>query len=160
MRSIFRGLSVVHTSVLILLLLYFGLVSGKSGLPFRVEVEKQRLVFSWNYNEDYIAVEIQAKINPKSWIALGFSDYGEFTHADFCVFWTDLWGREHLTDVFSDENGLLQVDKRQDCQFISVNQTTTQTLIRFIRKRRTCDPRDYQLEVSGLLPQQVFGFSI
>ncbi|GAU95984.1 hypothetical protein RvY_07495-2 [Ramazzottius varieornatus] len=131
----------------ILTLLLVEATIAKSGLPYRVEVEKQgRLILSWNYNDDHIAVDLQAKINPKSWIAFGFSDYGEFTHADFCVFWTDLWGREHLTDVFSDGKGVLHVDQTQNCQFVSVNQTTTRTQIRFIRKRRTCEEEDYQLE--------------
>ena len=30
------------------------------------------------------------------WIAVGFSNYGEFDNADFCVFWIDWKGKAHL----------------------------------------------------------------
>ena len=30
------------------------------------------------------------------WIAVGFSNYGEFDNADFCVFWLDWKGKAHL----------------------------------------------------------------
>ena len=30
------------------------------------------------------------------WIAIGFSSYGEFDNADFCVFWIDWKGKAHL----------------------------------------------------------------
>ena len=30
------------------------------------------------------------------WIAVGFSNYGDFDNADFCVFWIDWKGKAHL----------------------------------------------------------------
>ena len=120
-----------------------------SGLPFSVEIEKQqRLKLSWDYNEQEVRMEIRAKVNPKSWIAVGFSDYGEYSNGDYCVLWTDLWGRQHFTDVFSDGTAELHVDLHQDCQLVAVNQTATETVVQFTRKRTTCDQEDYQLEVT------------
>lgn len=125
------------------------LVKGSSKLPFHLEVEKkQRLVLSWDYDDQNTEVEVRAKVNPKSWIAFGFSDYGKYGDADFCVFWTDLWGRQHFTDVYSDGSERLHVDQHQDCQLVAVNQTAAGTVIRFTRERATCDEEDYQLEVT------------
>lgn len=127
----------------------FAADNSRKILPFHVEVEKQqRLKLAWNYDEESIQLEVRAKVNPKSWIAIGFSDYGEYTDGDFCVFWTDLWGRQHFTDTFSDDAGQLHVDRhQQDCQLTAINQTATETVIQYNRKRTTCDQDDYQMEV-------------
>lgn len=34
------------------------------------------------------------------WIAIGFSDYGQATGADLCVFWTDWKGNAMLDVIF------------------------------------------------------------
>ncbi|OQV12655.1 Dopamine beta-hydroxylase [Hypsibius exemplaris] len=116
--------------------------------PFHVDVEKrQRLTLSWDYDPDNVYFEVRAKVSPRAWLAVGFSDYGEYSNGDFCVFWTDSWGRRHFTDVYSDAMGAqLHVDQQQDCELTSVNQTASETVIQFSRKRSTCDERDYQLE--------------
>lgn len=120
-------------------------------MPFSLEIEKGRLSLSWNYLDDTVAFEVRARVNPKSWIAFGASDYGEFSLADFCVFWTDSWGRQHFTDSFTDVGERLGIDEHQDCELQSINQTKVETTIRYLRKRTTCDVKDYQYEVRSLL---------
>ena len=67
----------------------------------------------WNYDEVNVGFEVRAKIKPKSWRALGFSDYGELTNVDLCTYWTDLWGRQYLTKVHTNNASRITVDNNQ-----------------------------------------------
>ncbi|XP_055353897.1 dopamine beta-hydroxylase-like [Paramacrobiotus metropolitanus] len=131
---------------MIFILMLFLLLGKVSALPFSVEIEKHRLTLSWNYNDAIIAFEVRARVTPRSWMAVGASDYGDFASADFCVLWTDLWGRQHVTDTYTDSKEIMRVDQQQDCQLQSVNQTQYETVWRFVRPRTSCDKNDYQYE--------------
>ena len=43
------------------------------------------------------------------WIAIGFSNYGEFDNADFCVFWIDWKGKAHLQVRLKNVDFILRV---------------------------------------------------
>ena len=43
-----------------------------------------------------IIIYLYVENNFSEWIAVGFSNYGDFDNADFCVFWVDWKGRADL----------------------------------------------------------------
>ncbi|KAJ8681301.1 hypothetical protein QAD02_017088 [Eretmocerus hayati] len=96
--------------------------------------------------EEQIAAEVHFTSEEYSWFAIGFSEYGELKPADYCVFWMD-WHREtHLHDAWSDDDGKLNIDERQDCKNFEWKKRGKITKFAFTRKFDTCDEHDYIIE--------------
>lgn len=45
------------------------------------------LYWSVDYNKQYVRFEVHLPLRMWDWFAIGFSDYGEFYPADYCVLW-------------------------------------------------------------------------
>ena len=59
--------------------------------------DSHHLYWRVNYEEEQIRFEIHSKgLLGSPWMAVGFSDRGEFPGADLCVFWTDWRKRIHF----------------------------------------------------------------
>ncbi|XP_026479444.1 tyramine beta-hydroxylase-like, partial [Ctenocephalides felis] len=82
---------------------------------------------------------------PDSWIAVGFSDRGDLTNADYCFMWTDYNGKLRIQDTWSDEHGILHVDYQQDCFPVR----NSNGYIRWKRHLNTCDIQDYDYTIDG-----------
>ncbi|XP_025419900.1 dopamine beta-hydroxylase-like [Sipha flava] len=82
------------------------------------------------------------------WLALGFSDRGNFTGADFCVMWVDWKGVTGMLDTWTNDAGRISVDERQDCDEFDVARIHGGVIaLTFTRKFDTCDDeRDYLIE--------------
>ncbi|GLV45599.1 Tyramine beta hydroxylase [Carabus blaptoides fortunei] len=106
-----------------------------------------KIKFYWNpdYTSSTLKVEIHTP-NNYSWLAIGFSNYGELFPSDLCVLWTDFKGNVHFDDTRANEEGILQIDKKQDC--LQFRKVTTQRLTKFAFNRAfdTCDEDDYIIE--------------
>ncbi len=51
------------------------------------------MYWSLDYDQEYVKIEIHLPLRKWDWFAVGFSDYGEFYPADYCVLWTGWkWG--------------------------------------------------------------------
>jgi len=56
-----------------------------------------RLDWTVDYDDDCVCVELHAKeLPPQSWLAVGFSDRGDWSSADLCVAWEDWKGFLHV----------------------------------------------------------------
>jgi hypothetical protein len=64
-----------------------------------------RLFWSLDYPSSLVRFELHIpKLLYTSWFAIGFSDYGQFTDADFCILWADPAHRVHfLVNIFSQQ---------------------------------------------------------
>lgn len=54
------------------------------------------LYWQLDYNAQSVSLEVHSHLPLSAWLALGFSDYGDITHADLCFFWTDWRSKSHL----------------------------------------------------------------
>lgn len=59
----------------------------------------------WTVNYSLRQIKFQLMISDKTpmfnWIAIGFSDYGEYSDADACLLWTDYKGKEHFEVLYN-----------------------------------------------------------
>lgn len=59
--------------------------------------DTHHLYWRVDYPGEQIKFEVHSRARaPHPWLALGFSDRGDLTGADLCVFWTDWHGRVHF----------------------------------------------------------------
>ena len=58
---------------------------------------------SWTSDKDNVEMEVRSVLANQDWLAIGFSDYGELTNADFCVLWRDWTQKLRVSDVFTNE---------------------------------------------------------
>ncbi|XP_065570089.1 dopamine beta-hydroxylase-like isoform X4 [Artemia franciscana] len=98
------------------------------------------------FNEEKVVFLLKAQLSKKSWIGIGFSDYGNLTGSDLCFYWEDWRGRGHMQDTRVLENGTLVVDDQQDCEGFQYSRHNNSLLLTFTRKWITCDPKDYKIE--------------
>ncbi|XP_014231771.1 tyramine beta-hydroxylase [Trichogramma pretiosum] len=100
-----------------------------------------------DHTSEQIITEIHYAAEEYSWFAIGFSDYGDYAPADYCILWLD-WHREtHLQDAWSDAEGKIHLDERsQDCENFEWKKRANTTKFTFTRKFDTCDEHDYVLE--------------
>lgn len=56
-------------------------------------VGNHTLYWQLDYEKRVVALEVQSKIPPTGWLAVGFSDYGDILNADLCIFWPDWRGK-------------------------------------------------------------------
>ncbi|XP_074032837.1 tyramine beta hydroxylase isoform X2 [Leptinotarsa decemlineata] len=80
------------------------------------------------------------------WFALGFSDRGEMFPADYCLLWENLQGKLSFQDIFSKDDGVVHLDKQQDCNRFRIKRRGGTTKFTFERKFDTCDRMDYIIE--------------
>ncbi|XP_046985785.1 dopamine beta-hydroxylase [Schistocerca americana] len=98
---------------------------------------------------DYGGRQLRAEVHcsePADWMAVGFSDRGDFAPADYCVMWRDWRGRVHMQDTWTDEEGAFHVDEQQDCKNFRYVSSHDVTKFTFSRKFDTCDEHDYVIE--------------
>ncbi|XP_050428659.1 dopamine beta-hydroxylase [Adelges cooleyi] len=105
----------------------------------------------WTVDRAAESVMFEAHVNvssPFDWVALGFSDRGNHTDADYCLMWVDWKSHTRMLDTWSDHTGRITVDERQDCEeFDVVRLHNGLTALTFTRKFDTCDDqRDYLIE--------------
>ncbi|KAF7263997.1 hypothetical protein GWI33_000785 [Rhynchophorus ferrugineus] len=98
-----------------------------------------------NYSEDEATLEIHLPAG-FGWFAFGFSDRGEFYPADYCVLWRTARGKYKLMDTHADAEGVLGIDKSQNCNGFRVKTRNGVVKFTFKRKFDTCDPLDYIIE--------------
>ncbi|VDK50143.1 unnamed protein product [Anisakis simplex] len=75
---------------------------------------------------------------PIAWFLIGFSDHGEFHGADFCKF-----DGSNLLDGYIGNDLNMEIDMQQDCILYD---TDMEESVRFSKRLRTCDMRDYAIE--------------
>lgn len=46
------------------------------------------MYWSLDYDQQFVKFEIHLPLRKWEWFAIGFSDYGEFYPADYCILWT------------------------------------------------------------------------
>ncbi|KAF7378854.1 hypothetical protein HZH66_015088 [Vespula vulgaris] len=104
--------------------------------------------FHWRVDlmSKLVKVEIHYTGDQNTWFAVGFSDYGEFKLADYCILWIDWHQQTQLQDAWSDVEGKLIVDKQQNCENFAWKRRGNLTKFTFTRKFDTCDEHDYIIE--------------
>uniref|UniRef100_A0A8D8RMC2 Tyramine beta-hydroxylase n=1 Tax=Cacopsylla melanoneura TaxID=428564 RepID=A0A8D8RMC2_9HEMI len=133
-----------------LLLFFTQLQSGFSevfNIPLNSEAS-YKLYWTPNYELKSIKFEIHLtpSLNKGDWFALGFSNYGDFTYADYCFVLRDENGHYSIQDVWSDDD-LMKIDERsQDCDGFSWSVRYNVTRFSFDRKFDTCDGDDLVIE--------------
>ncbi|XP_019872323.2 tyramine beta-hydroxylase [Aethina tumida] len=115
---------------------------------FKVSLNGENTIsMSWmlDYSDGSVAFEIH--IPPGyGWFALGFSDRGDLFPADYCLLWEDLKGKLRLQDTWATDEGVLYLDKKQDCHNFQVRKRQDVIKYTFKRKFDTCDSKDYIIE--------------
>lgn len=109
------------------------------------------LTLNWavQYDEKQVELELHTESKEKNeWLAFGFSDYGEMSPSDLCIFWVGWKGKRHLTDTWSDKSGIISIDDKQNCRNFRSKQKGNTSIIFFTRKFDTCDSKDYVIQVS------------
>ncbi|XP_052673220.1 dopamine beta-hydroxylase-like [Crassostrea angulata] len=137
------------SSVSITLLVFFA-QTGTSLEIFKYKVEldvNTNLVLRWgiDYNMARIYFELSATVLPGQGLMFGFSDYGDVTGADLAVLGTH-FGKVNLKDCWTDKNGILRMDFRQNYALTSGEWRNNKLLARFHRRFDTCDPMDYAID--------------
>lgn len=62
------------------------------------------LYWKIHYPEKYLLLEVRAQLHDlllRPFVAIGFSDYGNWTNADLCVLWLDKRRRMHFQVIFN-----------------------------------------------------------
>ncbi|XP_060535970.1 tyramine beta-hydroxylase [Cylas formicarius] len=129
-----------------LALLTFGLCS--SNKVYRVSLNGDRSVsLHWKLNYQDNAVDFEIHLPDEfGWFAFGFSDRGASFPADYCLLWKNTKGKLSLQDTWANDNGVLQLDKQQDCKNFRVTERRGTTKFAFTRIFDTCDDEDYIIE--------------
>ncbi|OQV22795.1 DBH-like monooxygenase protein 1-like protein [Hypsibius exemplaris] len=111
---------------------------------------------SWGYNATH--VEVQMTYRTQGWVALGLSPNGGMDQSDVLFGYINSTTNEPVVqDRFLTANAETHVitfplDDQQDWQAISGSRNATHTVIRAVRKQRTCDPKDRPfLDASGFV---------
>ncbi|KAG8337202.1 hypothetical protein J6590_029567 [Homalodisca vitripennis] len=104
------------------------------------------LYWRLDYDDRTVSMELHSQVPTGSWLALGFSDYGDITSADLCFFWTDWRGHTHLEDTWTTEDGKLYRDAQQDCHNWGWQREGDVIKLVFSKKFDTCDDYDYVIE--------------
>ncbi|XP_054271287.1 dopamine beta-hydroxylase [Macrosteles quadrilineatus] len=135
--------------VLLSTLLSSGLTRKLPPGTFSVPLDSEglhTLYWTLDYDAGTVSLEVHSHVPATSWIALGFSDYGEITDADLCVLWVDWHGKLHLEDTWTDKHGIIYRDQQQDCGEAGYSKSRNITKFVFNRKFDTCDGHDYIIE--------------
>ncbi|XP_046669183.1 dopamine beta-hydroxylase [Homalodisca vitripennis] len=104
------------------------------------------LYWRLDYDDRTVSMELHSQVPTGSWLALGFSDYGDIASADLCFFWTDWRGHTHLEDTWTTEDGKLYRDAQQDCHNWGWQREGDVIKLVFSKKFDTCDDYDYVIE--------------
>ncbi|CAD6205683.1 GSCOCG00009965001-RA-CDS [Cotesia congregata] len=79
-------------------------LGSQSTLYWRVDPTKEMIQFEIHYTG-----------KQSGWFAVGFSNRGELTLADYCVLWIDWHLKVHFEDAWANNKGIIEVDSYQDC---------------------------------------------
>ncbi|XP_023212266.1 dopamine beta-hydroxylase-like [Centruroides sculpturatus] len=123
--------------------------SAERPLYFDVPLDPEdRLHLYWtvDYELEIVTFELIAHVSDNEWVGMGFSNRGNITRADLCVWWVNRQGDSHFQDVWTDEGGYITVDYHNDCDLIKYKKSPHKIRIIFNRKFDTCDPQDYVIE--------------
>lgn len=72
-------------------------------LPLDPE-DKYHIFWTLDYKSESATIEVRTQLHSQTdWFAIGFSDYGNITNADLCIFWFDLHQKSHF-DVSAPQN--------------------------------------------------------
>ncbi|KAK7604848.1 hypothetical protein V9T40_006034 [Parthenolecanium corni] len=104
------------------------------------------MYWSLDYDQQFVKFEIHLPLRKWEWFAIGFSDYGEFYPADYCILWTGWKDGIKFQDTWVDDRGDIFVDTQQDCQEFDISYQKNRAKFTFIRKFDTCDDDDYIIE--------------
>jgi hypothetical protein len=81
--------------------------SNPSNQTFHSQLDaRARVNLYWkiHYENRYLLLEVRARLsngNARPFVAIGFSDYGNLTDADFCVLWIDKRKRMHFQVTYA-----------------------------------------------------------
>ncbi|XP_074594272.1 dopamine beta-hydroxylase-like [Brevipalpus obovatus] len=109
--------------------------------------DRFRLFWSVNYDLKSVNFEVRLRTNRiNQWFAIGLSDYGEVSNADFCIIWFDYDSKVHFQDTWTDSQGFVNLDTQDDC--ILVKYKREGHLLRFLYQKDfdTCDEKDKIIE--------------
>lgn len=86
-------------------LLYSLLTLTSAEKPFYFEVPldpEDRLHLYWtiDYEVEVVTFELVAQVLDNDWVGMGFSDRGNITKADLCIWWIDRQGDSHFQVSF------------------------------------------------------------
>ncbi|KAI5706209.1 hypothetical protein M8J75_005848 [Diaphorina citri] len=107
-----------------------------------------KLFWSPDYDSGWIKFEVHLTpaLNKGDWFAIGFSNYGEFSFADYCLVLCDENRHNTIQDMWSDEESIQMDERSQDCEQFSWSTRYNRTRFSFVRKMDTCDGDDYLIE--------------
>ncbi|XP_050547587.1 dopamine beta-hydroxylase-like [Daktulosphaira vitifoliae] len=113
--------------------------------------ESGGMTLYWTLDPSDQSVMFEAHLNvssPFDWWALGFSNRGNYTEADFCIMWVDWKGHTRMVDAWADDVGRLFIDEQQDCTNFDITRFHDGLIaLTFSRKFDTCDDQnDYLIE--------------
>ncbi|XP_050547075.1 dopamine beta-hydroxylase-like [Daktulosphaira vitifoliae] len=113
--------------------------------------ESGGMTLYWTLDPSDQSVMFEAHLNvssPFDWWALGFSNRGNYTEADFCIMWVDWKGHTSMVDAWADDVGRLFIDEQQDCTNFDITRFHDGLIaLTFSRKFDTCDDQnDYLIE--------------
>ncbi|KAL7645712.1 UNVERIFIED_CONTAM: hypothetical protein RMT77_002589 [Armadillidium vulgare] len=105
------------------------------------------LYWQIDYETESVRIEIHSRaFSPHPWVAVGFSDRGEFPGSDMCVFWVDWKKKIHFQNAEVDEDGRLKIFERQHCINFRYRSKSGVLKFTFSRHFDTCEPMHYVIE--------------
>jgi dopamine beta-monooxygenase len=146
----------LHIKVLLLVGLYAAAIANcqsqgeEAAFKYKTILDHEnRVQLEWNVNKASKLVRFKlvlVNFKPPYLFGFGMSDHGEFTNADFVVFDIQQNGSLAYFDAFTDKNGILKRDTRQNWELVNFKLLKRNAEITVERKFDTCDPRDYRIE--------------
>ncbi|XP_018564071.1 tyramine beta-hydroxylase [Anoplophora glabripennis] len=103
------------------------------------------LHWTLDYCSDTIIFEIHLP-SDYGWFAVGFSDRGKLFPADYCLLWENQKGELSLRDTYANDQGVIYLDKQQDCYGFKDKKGNGVIKFTYRRKFDTCDRKDYIIE--------------
>ncbi|ESO82137.1 hypothetical protein LOTGIDRAFT_135206, partial [Lottia gigantea] len=97
----------------------------------------------WKYNNTHITFE--AHVKTLGYVGFGLSPHGQMFPADVVIGWVKD-GTVHFKDRHSTGHYEPIIDKSQDWILLSGKEENGKTILKFVRKLRTCDKDDRSIE--------------
>lgn len=128
--------------------------TSSGAFPYHVTLDPLGGVrLNWTLSPDgaRVTFHLHAQVNVDGTLAVGFSDRGQFDQADLLFIWSDKSGAHHFADTWTDSQGIVHTDDKQDFKILSAQKISspnepTVVSVTFLRECDTCDVRDYVID--------------
>ncbi|XP_052251389.1 DBH-like monooxygenase protein 1 [Dreissena polymorpha] len=118
--------------------------------------ERGMFTMFWNFNSTHITIE--AHVETKGWVGLGFSGNGNMFPGDVAVGWVTDQGQTHFSDRHTTGHSMPEVDKSQDWFLLHAEETSAGTVLKMVRKLQTCDNVE-DIDINNGTNRVIYAFS-